>query len=76
MESQKVLAAIITSLGETKDFNKKKTVKGGQGQCDKHHKDMPTCLQIRSADTVIPAICPEDSQPMEKSDPSVARSTT
>ena len=68
---------IITSLSETKDFDKIKTVKGGRDNMRKTHKHMPKMpcepeLQI----LWFQAICPEDAQPMERSAWSVGRSTT
>ena len=40
-----------------------------------NHKHMPKCPQTRVADIVVPAIHPEDTQPMERSAQSVTRST-
>ena len=75
VEAKRAQSAIITSLSETKEFDKIKTIKVGQTQSEKA-TNVPKCLQTKAAVIVVPAIHPYNAQPMGRSVWSVARLIT
>ena len=76
VEAKKAQSMIITSLNETKDLDKIKTIEGVQRQYEKNYKHMPKCLQTRATDIVVQAIHPGDVWYMIRGVWSAERSTT
>ena len=73
VEAQKAQSAIINSLKETKDFNRIKTLRGGRRES---HKLMPKYPQSRVAVIMVPAIHPDNAQPVARSVQDVVKSIT
>ena len=64
MEKRRAQSAIITCLSDTREFERIKTIKGEQTQFGTDLKHVPKCLQSRVSVIVVPAIHPDDTQPM------------
>ena len=76
VKAQRDQSTIIISESETEGFDKIKTIKGGQRHNLRKLQNMLKHLQGKVAIIVVPAICPDNAQPMGRSMQSAVKSTT